>query len=476
MFKPTSFAWLLTHEVRLLWRNSILLRTSRHVLIPLILVGGLFQAGGLLLAKILQAQSLSLPILILIANFNMIFLGGLMLSRALSLTIDVLYSRGNSDFLLAAPIPPVRILAVRMLGVAASTGAPWALLSGVMANALAIYGHPVALTVYLSVALVACLTSSIAFFLVVFLTARFAPATARKLSQSLALFMGILIFAGGQAPRFMPAAKLRTLWLHFLPTSRNITAAIWLPARAILGQPLPLTLASLITIIVFLLVLRSRARQFAEGTISAAAITASTNRPGANRNFPATPFTAAMFKNLRLLLRFPGLLTQTVYRSLTLIPAAIILTGHLSIKANPAIVVPLLVFLTGQLALFFISIIIGGDQSPELLSSAPVAATIGRRAAYATAGYATAIIMVLPIIGIFLREPNMLAILLAGMAGVALSNLILGNRYPIPLFRPAFGKIQTGTVFGLIIGVAVSSLWGLSAWLLVAHNPLGIVY
>lgn len=472
MLKPAGFAWLFAHEIRLLWRNSILLRTSRHILIPLLLVGIFFQGAALLLANILQAQSLSLPILILIANINLIFLGGLMLSRALSLTIDVLYARGDADFLLAAPIPPVRILAVRMLGVAASTAAPWVLLAGVLANALALHGHPVALTGYLSVSLLAGLATAIGFFVVVFLTARTPPATARKLSQSLALFMGILIFAGGQAPRFLPGPALRAFWQNFLPTAQNLNYPRWLPARAALGQALPLSLAIMLVIAVFMLVLYRRAGQFAQGVISTAASTAApaTNRPA--KGFPGNPFAAAFIKNLLLLLRFPGLLTQTVYRSLTLIPAAIILTGHLSLNTNPAIVVPLLVFLTGQLALFFISIITGGDQSPELLASAPVAPATGRRAAYAAAFYATAIIMALPVIAMLLRAPGRLTILLAAMAGVALCNLVLGNRYPIPLFRPAFGKTQTGTVFGLILGVAVSSLWGLAAWLVVAPHPL----
>ncbi len=473
--KPASFTWLLAHEIKLLWRNSILLRTSRHVLIPIILVGAFFQAAAFAIAGILRAQTLSLPILILIANLNLIFLGGLMLSRALSLTVDVLYSRGDADFLLASPLPPSRILAVRMLGVAASTGAPWVLLAGVMANALAAFGHPVALTGYLAVALAAILTATIAFFLVVLITARLSPATARKLSQSLALFMGLIIFAGGQAPRFMPASALKNFYLRFLPSPENITSPIWLPARAALGQTLPLAGAIIITATLFITVLFMRARQFAAGTISAAAY----NAPGRGGNsagqFRASPFAAACLKNLRILIRFPSLITQTVYRSLTLVPAAMILSGHATIRTSPAIVIPLLVFLTGQLALFFVSVITGGDQAPDLLASSPIAARTGKQAAYTAAGYATAIIMALPIIAVLLTTPSEISVLLLGMAGAALSNLILGESYPIPLFRPAFGKTQTGTVFGLIIGVAASSLWSLAAWLLTAAHPLSFL-
>jgi ABC-2 type transport system permease protein len=474
MFKPAGFAWLFAHEVRLLWRQSILLRTSRHVLIPVILVGLLFQGAALLIAGLLRAQSLDVATMILIANLNLILIGGLMLSRALSLAIDVLYSRGDADFLLAAPLPPWRILAVRMLGVAASTGAPWLLLAGVMANALAVFGHPRALTGYIAICLAAILAATMAFFLVVLITARLAPATARKLAQSLALLMGVIIFAIGQAPRIVPAGTMRGIWLHFLPNAANITSLAWLPARAALGQPVPLVVAIFMTAGVFLLVLRVRARQYAAGAISAAAYTASDARRGSG-SFRDSPLAAAMIKNLRLLVRFPSLVTQTVYRSLALVPAAMILSGHMAIRTSPEIVVPLLVFLTGQLALFFVSIITGGDQAPDLLGSAPVSVRIGRVSAYAAAGYASGIVMALPVLAVALREPHRLAPMIACMLGVGFSNLVFGEKFPIPLFRPDFGKTATGTVFGLIIGVAISSLWGLTAWLLVAPDPLNLV-
>ena len=53
-----------------------------------------------------------------------------------------------------------------------------------------------------------------------------------------------------------------------------------------------------------------------------------------------------------------------------------------------------------------------------------------------------------------------------------LSNLILGQKLPIPLVRADFGKTQKATVFGLIIGVAVSSFWAWIVWLAVMPHPL----
>jgi hypothetical protein len=149
-----------------------------------------------------------------------------------------------------------------------------------------------------------------------------------------------------------------------------------------------------------------------------------------------------------------------------------ILTGRIAIGAGPNVVVPLIVFLSGQLALFFISVIIGSDQSPELFGSAPVAPAAGRRAAYAAAGYGTLVIMALPVFGILFREAGTLPVLLAAMLGVVACNLALGQKFPIPLLRPEFGKARTGTVLGLILGVSVSTAWSFAAWVLVTPDPL----
>jgi hypothetical protein len=183
------------------------------------------------------------------------------------------------------------------------------------------------------------------------------------------------------------------------------------------------------------------------------------------------PFTAIFMKHLRLLSRFPGVASQTVYRSLTLVPVVMILGGRLRVGGGVEVVAPLLVFLTGQLALFFISVMTGSDESPELAASAPVDAAFLRRAALGAAGYATAVLMALPVMAVLLRDGALLPALLACMAGVLASNLALGFRMPIPLIRAEFGKSQNGTLLGLMLGVGVSSVWALAVWLVVAPHP-----
>jgi ABC-2 type transport system permease protein len=475
LLRPTGFLWLFAHEVRLLWRGSILVRTRRHVVVPIIAVGVIFQLVALAVAWATAHDPLSLPTQVMIANLNLFFLFFLMLSRAMTSAIDVLYSRGDVDFLLASPIPPSRVLAVRMLGVAAATASPWLLLGGVLANALAVFGHPAALAIYPMIFGLALIAAAVAFALVVVLVGSTGPRTARTISHTAALLVGVLIFALGQAPRYVPARAMAHLWQRFMPNAGDAASPLWVPARAMLGQPLPLAATLAACGLAFLIVLVTLSDKFATGAISAAAIAAGGSPANRHSNFRPNPFAATMLKNLRLLLRFPGLLTQTVYRSLTLVPVVMILSGRVAIGAGPQIVVPLLVFLAGQLALFFCSVIIASDQCPDLFNAAPVPAGLAPRASAVAAFYATILIMALPLAGIMLREGNTLPIAIIGIAGAAISNLILAQNYPIPLTRPAFGKTQKGNILGLILGVALSATWAAAAYLLVTPHPFAFL-
>ena len=469
MFAPPGFFWLLGQEARVLWRGSLLVRSRRYVLGPVIVVGLLFQGVALLLAgEIARQPQLPPPEMLLVANINLFFFFVLMFARAMIAAIDVLYGRGDVDFLLASPIPPGRVLAVRMIGVGVSVAAPWLLLGGVLANGLAVYGQYWALSVYPMLLAEGVLVAALAFALVVMLVGWIGPAVARRAGHTLALLMGVVIFALGQAPRFMGIERLGRFWQAFTPAPGAHGPAL-IFARALLGQMVPLALSLALSLAIFALVWATLDRRFANGSISAAADrpTGATSRQGGT--FRAGPFSAAFMKHLRLLTRFPGVVSQTVYRSLTLVPVVMILAGRLP-AGGVDVVVPLLVFLAGQLALFFISVLVGAEDAPDLAASAPMARSFLRMAALATAAYATVLLLLGPVLVMLWRAGSLAPVLLGGMALAVASNLAVGERLPIPLVRAAFGKGQTGTVLGLVLGVTVSSAWALAAWLLVAPH------
>ncbi|MGE4482122.1 hypothetical protein [Acidocella sp.] len=469
MFAAPGFFWLLRHELRVLWRGSILVRTHRYVLLPALIVGGVFQGIGLLVARLIARHPVAENIMLLAANINLAFLFVLMFSRAMMASTDVIYARGDADFLLASPIPPNRVLAVRMLGVAASIGAPWLLLAGVLANGLALQGQVWALAVYPMLAGEALIVAALAFALVVALVGRIGPMAARRAGHSLALSTAVGIFILGQAPRFVPRPELAAFWAGVLPGPGGGGLAYFF-ARGLLGQPGALLGGLACAALVFLLVWVFLAGPFARGAISAASYRPGGRAMAQQARFQGGAFSVLLARNRRLLARFPGLATQIVYRSLTLVPVAAILLGKVALGL--AVTVPLLVFLAGQLGLFFISVLAAMDDMPQLTQAAPVAPALVPRAAFAASAQASLLVVILPVLAVLARAPALGAVLLPCLAGVLACNLVLGRRCPIPLSRAAFGKSQTGTLLGLVLGVSVSSVWALLSWLLAAPNPL----
>lgn len=471
-FPPASFTGLFLHELRVLWRGSILVRTRHYVLVPVLVVGLLFQAVALVIAWAIKQHPLPRAEMLLIADINLFFFGVLMLSRAMTAAIDVLYGRGDVDFLLASPIRPGLVLAVRMIGVALGVAAPWLLLGGVLANAMAFFHEFWALAIYPMLLAEGFLAAALAFALVVVLVGWVGPAPARRAGHIMALVMGVVIFALGQAPRFVAPVKVGRFWQAMMPDAAA-TGPQWVFARALLGETGPLLASLGFVLAVFLAVWLGLGEKFGQGAITAAAYRPPGSAARQGGNFGQGPGRAVFLKNLRLLARFPGVVSQTVYRSLTLVPVVMILGGKGRMGGGVPVVAPLLVFLAGQLALFFISVMTGSDESPELAASAPVKPTFLRDAALGAACYATLLLMALPLTGVLFRDARLLPAVLACMGGVLASNLVLGHRLPIPLIRAEFGKAQNGTVLGLILGVGVSSLWALAAWLLVAPDPFG---
>jgi ABC-2 type transport system permease protein len=447
-------------------------RTHKYVVVPLILVGLGFQSVALVLAWAIVHHPIPRPEMLMAANINLFFFLALMLTRALTAAIDVLYSRGDVDFLLASPIEPGKVLAVRMLGVAASVAAPWLLLGGVLANALVVFHQFWALAIYPMLLGTGMVAAAVGFAVSVLLVGVIGPAAARRAGHTLALFLGVFIFALGQAPRYVAPEKMRVLWLSFMPGPRD-HGLIWMFGRGVLGEPWPLLVSLCFAAAAFLLVWATLDKRFANGVITASAYRPAGTARRQRGAFRAAPGQAIFMKNLRLLVRFPGVVSQTVYRSLTLVPVVMILAGGIHVGGGDVVVVPLLVFLAGQLGLFFISVMVGSDDSPELAASAPVSTRLLKRAALGAAAYATVIIMALPVFGVAARAGGLLPVLGVGMAGVMCSNILLGFRFPIPLIRAAFGKSSTGTVMGLVLGVGMSTVWSLGAWLVVSPDPFG---
>jgi len=131
---------LLALDLVLLWRGSILLRTRRRVWVPLIVTLIVFQAAAYVVAGLIVRHPVGRPEMLLAADINLVLLGALMLSRAITTVVDMLYARADADFLFSTPTAPGAILASRMIAAGLSVAAPWVMMTGVLGIGLALHG------------------------------------------------------------------------------------------------------------------------------------------------------------------------------------------------------------------------------------------------------------------------------------------------------------------------------------------------
>jgi ABC-2 type transport system permease protein len=154
-------------------------------------------------------------------------------------------------------------------------------------------------------------------------------------------------------------------------------SVFWYPARAAMGDEVPLVILLCASVLLFVLITAQFAPRFADYTLDASSKSSANSRAQhVQRAFDVrSPSSALRVKERRLLLRDPWLISQTLMQLLYLVPPALFLWR--SFGTNPAIslvLVPVLIMTAGQLAGGLAWLTISGEDAPDLVISAPVSA------------------------------------------------------------------------------------------------------
>jgi len=149
----------------------------------------------------------------------------------------------------------------------------------------------------------------------------------------------------------------------------------WLPARAIMGEPLALILVLLAAVVLLATVIRLFSGSF--GNYCVATAGSCDNRMNAvqqTRRFQTRSVTQALrAKEWALLRRDPWLVSQSLMQILYLIPPALLLFQSFGQKAGAFVVLaPVLVMAIGQLAGGLSWLAISGEDAADLILSAPI--------------------------------------------------------------------------------------------------------
>lgn len=385
---PASLPWLAAHETRLAWRDAMAMMTGGH---RVRLIGWMAGGGTVYALMLLIAWFSVRPWTeagIVIDKKALVFISGMgvlfwavTLSQALEAVTRVYYGRSDLDLILSSPTAPDRLFAVRAGAVFVSTAALGMLLVSPLVLALAIQDGPRWLSAFLVLTALAAFSVAIAMILTRLLFKLVGPQRTRLVAQIVAGIVGAGFVIGIQAAAILSHEGFSRVALFqsesLIASAPDATSAIWLPARAALGEPLPGLLLTGVAFSVLAITIAIIAPSYGRLATSAAGLNhiRSQRRASTSAFRPTTQRQALRRKEWKLLQRDPWLLSQTLTQLLYLVPPALLLWinyGADSGEGTFTVVVPVLVMACGQLAGGLAWLAISGEDAHDLVATAPL--------------------------------------------------------------------------------------------------------
>ena len=476
-FPPGSLAWYLRHEFRIAWRRDP--HASRRV--PRLLVGifiGLHVVAVpfAFAARRMAYHNLQPPLFALSAGIFIIFL--LMLPTALLAATQAVYVRNDIDLLTSSPARPRKILAIRAAATAISVVGLWAFLLTPFANVIAAFGQWRALGVYPLLIGLGIMASGIGMGIAAILFAVIGPRHTRTLAQVLGALAGAVAIFALQAPNIAsrPAKEAFWVWVISADASRGLGPAdlVSWPARALLGEALPALGFAALSAAVFGAALWIFTERFAANAAAVAGANFA-RRPRRERR-PRRAFRSGLrnvlfLKEWLLLLRDPWLISQTLFQILYLLPLlAVFFRRNLAETIGVAGLAPLTVIIAGQIAGGLVWLTIAGEDSPELLATAPVRSGQVFAAKLLAAIIPVGAITLGPLVFVATQDLAAAGWALAGSLAAAGSATLLGLTMRRSQGHKAFNHRYKGSPLLPVVEMALNIAWAAATSLSIEDN------
>jgi ABC-2 type transport system permease protein len=385
--KPGSTLWLLHQELRLTWRtwwDATRTKGWGRVAFYAVTVLVLLAFGFWIASFISRLQPAPTFASLGAVSAAFLVVATLMLSQALVLITDALYQRGDMDLLLASPLPPWRILVVRMAAIAVNVAAFYLALSLAVFLFLPLFGGWSWMGFAPTVAALALAVTGLGVFVARLLFKLVGPKNTRVFAQILAAFTGAAIFLAlqfGNLSRMdedegpQTRADALNAWLARMEAEIDLASPIFIPARAALGEPLPLALWIAFAILFYLLAVRWFAARF-ERDAAAVAGAARKGRRRQARAFRSGLTRSLLRKEWRLIARDPLLISQVLLPLLYFAPLVYVMARDIGdgeiTRAALATSAGALVFISSMLAHGLVWLTVSAEDAPDLIAAAPV--------------------------------------------------------------------------------------------------------
>jgi ABC-2 type transport system permease protein len=474
LLEPGSLAWLVAQEVRLTFRNSK--RSARALWLRLFLLL-LFLACGIQLAIVLRGVPIEpRPEFLVWGSAILLVLLSFMTTQALIGAQRTLYERTDLDLLFSSPLPEGRVLAAKLLGIAASAAATYLILSLPLAIPIALVGHPRLLALVPVLAALALIAASFGLVLSVMLVRTIGAKRAKTVGQIAAAALGGLIYLVSQLSSQNRPGQGRLVNLaHWMQTHgwgvRGWSA--W-PARALFGELWPLLGTALIGLVLFSLTSIAFRTHFLASYQKAGDRSARRARKGeaVRTRFAGSLLSAVVLKELRLLAREPGMIFMMLLRLIYLMPVLLAGLGRGGGGvATLATLAGVGVIAAGQLCGSLAWVTISAEDAPDLLAVAPVEGRKLKRLKLLAA-----LLMGLPVAAIVpallaARSPAAAAIVLLGSLAAGYAAGLVEMLFGKPGKRAAFANRRQGSFLtalaGILVSIAIAGLTALAVVLVI---------
>lgn len=421
--EPGRWPWLLAHELRLLWRTYGLRSWLTGLFAAAFLAATHFAMYVAMRQGVLHAMPERVPgAAIVLTGLTLL----LVASAAFALAVRALFERSDLDLVLSAPVSARHVFAARGIAVAAGAVAALALVVLPLAHAGPFTGHWGALAAYPVLAAVGLACVSLAFAVTLVLVRWLGVRRARIWAQVLGAVVGAAIVLGMQVHSLLPRGARRALegWAGEGASSwLGATSPLLWPWRAMLGEPGPLAIVLAVGIAAYAAVVWWGGPAFVRAVQDAPAAVAPgpRSRRGELR-FRGGAAAVVIRKELRVLLRDPMLLGKALLQVLYLVP---LFLAMLRESRQPALLAAAVVVVAANLATTFGLIVVGGEEAPDLLGSAPVAR--GRiRMLKVAAALVPVAILVLPLLAwLAVRDPANALVLAPFLAAAVVSSAMV---------------------------------------------------
>jgi ABC-2 type transport system permease protein len=487
-----TLLWYARHEARLAWRDWLALMTAqgrwrvRSVAIALAIVFAFMHVLALtMVGRLAEVADRPDRATLLVITGGILLSWSLMLSQAMESVTRAFYSRADLDLILSSPAPARTIFSVRLATLALALAAMALALAAPFINVLALLGGARWLGAYGVVFAMGAAAAAVALAVTFALFRLIGPRRTRLLAQIMAAVIGAGFVIGLQVGAILSYGTLsRTAILQsktLLALAPAPDSILWWPARAALGDGMALAAVLALSIFLLAVSIAIYSARFGEHALAVAAL-AKTVAPIARRAkaFRQVSAGAALRrKEWTLILRDPWLMSQTLMQLLYLLPPALLLWRSFADGGGEdgglVLLVPVLVMAAGQLAGGLAWLAVSGEDAPDLVATAPVAARAVMRAKVEAVLGAIAIVFAPLLAMLAIASPYSAAVAAAGILVAAASATAVQLWFRAQAKRSHFRRRQTSSRLATFAEAFSSITWAATAALAAAGTELAVI-